>query len=489
MRLGKKMSRSNGKINLTVAAGICCSVAFFVLLAIRLGLFQDNRPVPLPITQTTPAADTWHEIYQEEEKIGYSHRRVIPRSDGYKISETTFMRINTVGMVQDINVLTTGILAKDMSLSEFTFELKSSRFNFKASGKVDRNSIQLKINGQSSVMPVKTPIYLTSGIFDAVSAVDIKAGDTRTFNIFDPASMSQRPIKVTFIGMEKVRIMGREVNTRKLETDFMGAKHTAWLSLSGEIMQETGPLGITLKKSEAKKATANFARPTRDLTRLVSVDAGTVLEHPKNIKKIVYRLKGIETLPNLSGGRQSLSGNVLTVTLEKPFTGNDHREPEPAEFLAPSLFVQSDHPDIVALANSIVGDNVVRIDKVKAIKGWLYTEIEKRPVLSVPDALETLKNRMGDCNEHAVLFAALARAAGVPARIEAGLVYLNGRFYYHAWNTVFTGRWVTVDSLMNQLPADVTHIRFTRGGPESQLDMMGAIGNITLEILETETNK
>ncbi len=91
---------------------------------------------------------------------------------------------------------------------------------------------------------------------------------------------------------------------------------------------------------------------------------------------------------------------------------------------------------------------------------------------------------MGDCNEHAVLFAALARAAGVPTQIEAGLVYLNDRFYYHAWNSVFLDRWVTVDALMNQFPADVTHIRFTRGGPEKQLDLMGVIGNINLEILD-----
>ena len=71
------MARSDGKINLTIVAGICCSILFFGLLAIRLGLFQENRPVPLPITKKAPASYTWHEIYQETDKIGYSHRRVI----------------------------------------------------------------------------------------------------------------------------------------------------------------------------------------------------------------------------------------------------------------------------------------------------------------------------------------------------------------------------------------------------------------------------
>jgi len=244
------MGHSYGKVSLAIAAGICCSVIFFALLTIRLGLFQENKPVPLPITKKTPASYTWHEIFMETEKIGYSHRRMIPFKNGYRISETTFMRINTMGMVQDINVVTTGLLAKDLSLSEFTFELKSSRFNFRAAGKVDLDKIHLLINDRPSIIPVKTPIYLTSGIFDAVSAADIKIGETRSFNIFDPSSMSQRPIQVTFSGMEKMEIMGKEINTRRLETDFMGARHTAWVTLNGEVVQETGPLGITLKKSD-----------------------------------------------------------------------------------------------------------------------------------------------------------------------------------------------------------------------------------------------
>ena len=99
-------------------------------------------------------------------------------------------------------------------------------------------------------------------------------------------------------------------------------------------------------------------------------------------------------------------------------------------------------------------------------------------------ALETLKNRMGYCNEHSVLLAAMARAAKIPSRIEAGLVYMNGRFYYHAWNLLYLGSWITADSLMNQMPADVTHIRLITGGTDKQIDLISIIGKIKLTILE-----
>jgi hypothetical protein len=77
---------------------------------------------------------------------------------------------------------------------------------------------------------------------------------------------------------------------------------------------------------------------------------------------------------------------------------------------------------------------------------------------------------------------ALGWAAGIPALIETGLAYLNGRFYYHAWNTFYLGRWVTADAVFGQIPADVTHIRFASGA-QKQIDLMGLIGNLELTIV------
>jgi transglutaminase-like putative cysteine protease len=122
--------------------------------------------------------------------------------------------------------------------------------------------------------------------------------------------------------------------------------------------------------------------------------------------------------------------------------------------------------------------------KASKLVKWVNENIEKRPVLSVPDALEILRNRVGDCNEHAVLLTALARAAGIPAEVEAGLVYQRGRFYYHAWNVLYLGTWITADSVMGQFPADVTHIRLVRGS-ERQIDLVHLIGKARIEILRT----
>jgi hypothetical protein len=114
----------------------------------------------------------------------------------------------------------------------------------------------------------------------------------------------------------------------------------------------------------------------------------------------------------------------------------------------------------------------------------VYRHLRKQPVLSVPNALEILENKVGDCNEHAILLAALGRAAGIPTRIEAGLVYMNDRFYYHAWNAFFLGRWVTADAVFDQMPADLSHVRLVIGGLEQQVDLMGVIGRIAITVEE-----
>ena len=217
---------------------------------------------------------------------------------------------------------------------------------------------------------------------------------------------------------------------------------------------------------------------------MVSVPANVRLDRPAELSQIQIAITGIKNDLFLDGDRQLLTGRILTIRREPvPDPAVITTDPVQA-FLAPTPFIESDHPDIVKRVAEIVSPEDTPLEKVTKIVGWIYDNIERRPVLSVPSALQTLKSRMGDCNEHAVLMAAMARAAGIPAQIEAGLVYMDGRFYYHAWNALYLDRWTTVDALMKQIPADVTHIRFVRGEPAQQIDLMGIIGAVRLKIIE-----
>jgi transglutaminase-like putative cysteine protease len=116
--------------------------------------------------------------------------------------------------------------------------------------------------------------------------------------------------------------------------------------------------------------------------------------------------------------------------------------------------------------------------------------LEKTPTVSLPSAVEVLRTRVGDCNEHTALYVAMARALGIPARIAVGLVYLRGGFYYHAWPEVYIaedrtrGLWLPVDPTLDQFPADATHLRLARGGLDKQAAILPAIGKARMRILD-----
>ena len=111
-----------------------------------------------------------------------------------------------------------------------------------------------------------------------------------------------------------------------------------------------------------------------------------------------------------------------------------------------------------------------------------------QPELHVPRALEALKNRRGDCNEHATLTVAMLRQAGIPARMAVGIAYLasHRKFFYHAWVEIWAEGWVAIDPTFGQFPADIGHVRFITGGIKDQVEMFRVIGNLELEALEVQ---
>jgi len=68
--------------------------------------------------------------------------------------------------------------------------------------------------------------------------------------------------------------------------------------------------------------------------------------------------------------------------------------------------------------------------------------------------------------------------------VVVGLVHGGDGFYYHAWNEVWVGTWVSLDPVMAQFPADVTHVKFIEGGLEEQIRMAQVIGRLSIDILE-----
>ena len=195
---------------------------------------------------------------------------------------------------------------------------------------------------------------------------------------------------------------------------------------------------------------------------------------------------------DLDGGRQAFSGDTLVVRREdvaalapRYFPVLNVAERRRIADLRQEPFLEVDHREIKDLAERITdGSDDPRVI-AQRINRWVYDSVRKEVTVGIPSALHILRTRVGDCNEHTQLFVALARAAGVPARIATGLAYVDGKFYYHAWPEVMLRGWVAVDPTFGQFPADAAHLRFVTGGLGRQAELLRLVGNLKIHVIKT----
>jgi transglutaminase-like putative cysteine protease len=117
---------------------------------------------------------------------------------------------------------------------------------------------------------------------------------------------------------------------------------------------------------------------------------------------------------------------------------------------------------------------------------WVYNNLQKRQV-DVATALDALQGGAAECQGHAMLYTALARAAGIPTRVASGIAYVPslGGFIYHAWaESMIDGQWVPVDPSFGQTPADALRLKLSEGeGPEHYGPILNWIGKARVRIL------
>lgn len=439
--------------------------------------------------------EEWLAVYQHGRRAGYSHTLLRPQTDGYELIEELLLSLDFLGEVQEVFSRIEARVEQDYSLRSFVFRLRAGAISFRLKGKVSGESLVLTTSmaGQerSQELPLEEPLYLGSGIKFFLGRQDLQVGDTYTLTLLDPATLSRTRILLEVEARETIQVDSRQYEAFRVVLDFHGARLKSWISPEGEVLKEEGFLGLTLVKTDAKDALRGKARTPAELVRQAAVVPQGEIIRPRELNRLRLKLTGISgDAWDLAGGRQLWQQGELTISRESldqlPPRNIPFGDANMARYLQPTFAIQSDAPQLRQQAAEIAGGQTDALQVTRRLSTWVCRNLQKRPTLSVPNALEVWRQRAGDCNEHSVLFAALARALGIPTRVAAGLLYADGRFFYHAWNEVFLGEWVAVDSLMNQVPADPTHIRLVAGELDRQVRLLGAIGRVKIQVLDYE---
>ncbi|HRS72024.1 MAG TPA: transglutaminase-like domain-containing protein, partial [Anaerohalosphaeraceae bacterium] len=157
----------------------------------------------------------------------------------------------------------------------------------------------------------------------------------------------------------------------------------------------------------------------------------------------------VETMPD--GIAVTVRPKVPAGPIAFPYKGDN---PEALEALKPTDYLQSDNEVIINLAKNAVSGTDDAAVAARRIEAFVDGFITKKDLsVGYASAAEVAKSRQGDCTEHAVLAAAMCRAAGIPARVVCGVVYADSFlskqniFGGHMWTEVWLGDgWYGLDA-------------------------------------------
>jgi len=463
---------------------------FFVLAAVAVltvacGGAKASRP-------GSDSAEAWLSSTIEGQKVGYSVYRFDHYLGGYRFESFIKMTIAMAGKVQQVQSHSEAYTGPDLSLESFSFNFSSQDRSFAVKGRVQGNDLWIEAPGAKEERSIKLtgPVYPSSALGRMVIVRKFAKDSTYRVPVFDAAVMGVSLAEVKVEGREKVKAGGQEYDAIKFTTRMSKATVTSWIDDNGMAIVETSPPGIRSERTTAEQVLKGEPESAKfDVLTMFRVPVDTEIPEEATVNRLKLEITGVDPKEyDLNGpGQQVLSTSPLVVEIK---TSEVPTEPIPlpvaaeSEYLKPTVAIQCDAPEIKAKLREAVGDESDAVAAARKLSSWVFTVVEKQATASFPNALDVLKTLKGDCNEHAVLFAALARAAGIPTNIAVGLVYMNRAFYYHAWNEVYLGRWIPVDATLGECPANALHLKLAQGDLSQQAEILGLVGIIGIKVKE-----
>ena len=445
----------------------------------------------------------WRGVYYRGEKIGFTVSQVQATADGFELQEDGRLQFSLLGATTAAILKTTAHVDRSFALQSFDFSLDPGTGPMSIKGRLNGLDLSLEIGSASGsrteTRHLAEPPALMLSVGRRLASEGLVAGATKQWMVFDPATMKNAPVLLKVGAREVVNANERRpIPAFRVDMTFSGLTTTSWITDTGEIVREESPMGLitVVETQEQATALAVSNRMQDDMLQAAAIvptmPPNQRIVEPRDVKKLRLRLIGAD-LPKaeVDGAGQTVTGDSIELIDPRDLKA----EAAPADldrYVHAEPFLESDAPEIRAEAERMVSGITGVRDRAERLTREVNALLEKKPTVSLPSALEVLRTKVGDCNEHTALFVALARSLGIPARINVGVVYVRGAFYYHAWPEVYIdegharGMWLPVDPTLNQFPADATHLRLARGGLDKQAAILPMIGKVKMVVLEVD---
>ena len=467
-------------------------------------------------TQQTPDRTVeYYALLAKGQKIGHAifRRHLDNNNQVHSTQQATFTMLR-LGTPLTITLTETHIETPDGKPLRFETLQQVSKLAVRTEGRFEQGALHARtLNGdteQTKTIPWPENALMLEGLRLLQQQKGLEPGTRYDYQMFNGADLFFLPAQTVVGKPETVDLLGRVVRLHPLVTTYQVGPgqlvEHAWLDDQGNTLKSSFTvLGLELDMVACDQTFALSDDQPVDFFKKWTVPAPQAFD-PDTPQAITYTLQtqSPRACPLPSTDRQTvkkIDNNQILLTVRRsldtrpatlPYQGDDARA---LAALKPTQYIQCDHPDIVALAGTVVGQNQDAASAARRIARFVGQYIRKKDLsVGYASAVEVLKGKQGDCTEHAVLTAALCQAAGIPAELVVGLVYYQPApdsaplFAPHAWTQVYiAGQWLEIDATRPQ-GATAGHLvlAFGNDGPLNFWAAFDAMGQLNITHLQIE---
>lgn len=458
--------------------GLISQKYLFIALAFAIATLTacTNNPVNTTAENQSFSSEKWQTVSLGDHKMGYRHITREQEAKLLKTTETLALTLSQPG-VPDREIATTlsyheSLAGKPIALFK---TVSSDTANHKMSATVKGKTLILKRDNSSSIerYSIPQPFLLAEGLRLAL----LKLADAKreleyySWN-FSTRQFDKIRLRISPYSSEHADYAWHIQKTTGPDSKTTDIFADAQFNVLEERSQSSGEQ-LIITTCDKTCATASFVPNTHVYRQLI--------QSPYKISDTALRGKI----------RYQLSGD-FQLDLPNTYEQSSKRRPDGAEIvvckdcgteappnrstlqdaLASNYWLPAQSPIFKDIVNGILPDTSSTSGKMQRLTRYVTRHMSEEPSYSgYATALEAYNSKQGDCTEHALLLATLARAAHIPARVVFGLAYTNERFLGrkyvfvpHAWVQAWTGEhWESYDSGLGKFSAGYIALGLSNG--------------------------
>jgi len=457
------------------------------------GAFFRDAGAPPPIEPRALAHWPWDEIWTgvvfQGRKVGFAHLALRPAAapGRWEIESESALRLRFLGVDKEVSLRALDVVRADLTLERFhyCYVLDGSRLEVEGERAGDVLVVRTESAGTRAGkrLPMRDAALPASalGLLPAQRGLRVGASVRATIFVGESQALAEAELRVH--AYERSPLF--EGAALRVATTLLGLETETWYDAEARPLLERGLHGAMISALEdgprarayLVEASLNKDEALLDFSLLRSAPVA----EPRRAAALSLVLEGVPAalaVPDTGGQHCAREGLRLECRIDRRAlaAGGDAREA--ARYLLPSLAAPSNERRFLELAQSVAGGAADAQAKIARLLAWIDAHIAKEAV-DVFSAADVLREGRAECQGHAYLFAALARALGLPTRVVNGLVYVGerGGFLYHTWNEVWLegGGWRPVDATFGQPLADATHLALAVGESPAELAPLAAM--------------